>query len=189
MSSEKKENIGNHYVDNKKFYTELVKYKTLCEKAEEKNLEKPQVPRYIAECFLQIATHLATKNRFRNYIFLDDMIFDGVENCIRYVSTFNPDLSNNPFAYFTKAIYYAFLRRIEKEKKYLYTKYKAIDNSEVFHLLHDAPVHATSEVQHDIGYSESARDNMNQFVQDYETKQAKDKEKKKEKEKKKNAEE
>jgi hypothetical protein len=179
--AQKKKKV-THYVDNVKFYTALIQYKALCEKAEKKNQEKPQVPEYIAVCFMDIAKHLATKPQFRNYGFIDDMIYDGVENCIRYVSTFNPDTSNNPFAYFTKAIWYAFLRRIEKEKKWLYTKYKAINNSEVFSLLHEKSEQTDIDITHDIGYSESARDNMNQFIFDYETKQESNKKKKKEKE-------
>ena len=170
-----------HYVDNAKLYTALIHYKTLCEKAEKKNKQKPQVPDYIAKCFMDIAVNLATKSQFRNYIFVEDMIYDGIENCIKYISSFNPDMSNKPFAYFTKAIYYAFLRRIEKEKKYLYTKYKVIDNSEIFHQLHVNPSHGGIDIAHDIGYSESARSNMNQFVSDYETKQEDKKEKKRQK--------
>ena len=60
------------------------------------------------------------------------MISDGVENCLQYIDNFNPDKSKNPFAYFTQIIYFAFLRRIQKEKKYLYTKYKASENTNLF---------------------------------------------------------
>ena len=54
------------------------------------------------------------------------MISDGVENCLQYLDNFNPTKSNNPFAYFTQIIYYAFVRRIQKEKKQVKVKQKMI---------------------------------------------------------------
>ena len=115
-----------HYVNNADFLAAIVEMKRKVKEAEEAGLPKPQVSNYIGECILKIATHLSYKPNFINYSYRDDMILDGVENCIQYIDNFNPDKSNNPFAYFTQIIYYAFLRRIAKEKKQTYIKGKLI---------------------------------------------------------------
>ena len=104
-----------HYVDNKKFLAALVKYRDQKEINEIQGKPKPRVDNYIGDCFLKIATHLSYRPNFINYMYKDDMICDGVENCIQYIDNFDPKKSNNPFAYFTQIIYYAFLRRIQKE--------------------------------------------------------------------------
>ena len=83
---------------------------------------------YIGECILKIANNLSHKPNFSNYTYKDDMILDGIENCILYIHNFDPEKSNNPFAYFTQIIFYAFLRRIGKEKKQAYVKNKLIQN-------------------------------------------------------------
>ena len=87
--------------------------------AEEKGDPKPQVSEYIGECFVKIANHLAYKSNFVNYTFREEMILDGIENCITYIDNFNPEKSKNPFAYFTQITYYAFLRRIQKKRNNL----------------------------------------------------------------------
>ena len=79
--------------------------------------------------FLKIATHLSYKPNFVNYMFRDDMISDGIENCVQYIHNFDPAKSKNPFAYFTQIIHYAFLRRIQKEKKQLDIKNKIIEKT------------------------------------------------------------
>jgi hypothetical protein len=117
-----------HYVNNKDFLDAIIKMKEQAKEAEEKGLPKPIVSNYIGECILKIATHLSYKPNFINYSYRDDMILDGVENCIQYIDNFNPDKSSNPFAYFTQIIYYAFLRRIAKEKKQSYIKGKLIQD-------------------------------------------------------------
>ena len=98
-------------------------------KAEELGLPRPMISNYIGECFLKMANHLAFKPNFVNYMFKDDMVCDGIENCVQCVTNFNPEKSTNPFAYFTQVIYYAFLRRIQKEKKQLEIKTKIIERS------------------------------------------------------------
>ena len=132
-----------HYVNNKEFLESLIEYRERVRNAARKenpdftddeirkwkSPNKPQVSRYIGECFLKMATHLSYKTNFINYIFVDEMISDGIENCITCVSNFDPDKSNNPFAYFTQVIYYAFLRRIEKEKKQLEIKNKILEKT------------------------------------------------------------
>ena len=118
---------SEHYVDNKVFLQAMIEYKDKCEKAEKRKRKKPPVTNYIGECFLKIANHLSYRPNFINYTFRDDMISDGIENCLQYLKNFNPDKSNNPFAYFTQIIYYAFIRRIQKEKKQTNIKYKMIE--------------------------------------------------------------
>ena len=115
-----------HYVNNKEFLAAMVEYKEKCNKAEERGRKKPPVTNYIGECFLKIANHLSYRPNFINYTFRDDMISDGIENCLQYLGNFNPEKSNNPFAYFTQIIYYAFVRRIQKEKKQTTIKHKLI---------------------------------------------------------------
>ena len=120
---------GRHYVDNKKFLEAMVEWKTKCEKAEDTGEESPPITNYIGECFLKIATHLSYRPNFINYTYRDEMISDGIENCLQYVANFNPEKSKNPFAYFTQIIYYAFLRRIAKEKKQSHVKNKSIEKN------------------------------------------------------------
>lgn len=118
-----------HYVDNKKFLQEMIKYKEICANAEKKGRRQPPITNYMGECFLKIANHLSYRPNFINYTYKDDMISDGIENCLQYVANFNPEKSNNPFAYFTQIIYYAFIRRIQKEKKQTEIKQRLIMKS------------------------------------------------------------
>ena len=120
---------SEHYVNNKDFLAALEQYAIDVARAKEKGNPKPQIPRYIGECFLKIANHLSYKPNFVNYMFKDDMICDGIENCVRYIHNFNPEKSKNPFAYFTQIIYYAFLRRIQQEKKQLEIKNKILEKT------------------------------------------------------------
>ena len=124
-----------HYVDNKKFLEAMIEYRDRCEKAKNRNRKKPEVTNYIGECFLKIANHLSYRPNFINYTFRDDMISDGIENCLQYMDNFNPDKSKNPFAYFTQIIYYAFIRRIQKEKKQIQIKSKLIANTGVENMM------------------------------------------------------
>ena len=118
-----------HYVNNKEYIAAIIDYKDKVEIAKLKGLKKPAVGEYIGSCFLKIAQHLSYKPNFVNYMFKDDMIGDGIENCITYIDNFDPNKSRNPFAYFTQIIYYAFLRRIQKEKKQVDIKTKIIEKS------------------------------------------------------------
>ena len=121
---------SEHYVNNKEFLNALENYFAEVKRAKLNDQPKPQIPRYIGECFLKIANHLSYRPNFINYTFRDDMISDGIENCLQYLDNFNPAKSNNPFAYFTQIIYYAFVRRIQKEKKQTTIKHKLImDNN------------------------------------------------------------
>ncbi len=120
---------SEHYVNNKEFLTAIIAYKDMIALAEARGEAKPVIPRYIGECFLKIANHLSFKPNFVNYMFKDDMVCDGIENCVQYINNFNPEKSKNPFAYFTQIIHYAFLRRIQKEKKQLEIKSKILERS------------------------------------------------------------
>lgn len=106
----------------------MTKYRQAVRKAKRQGQPKPQIPRYVAECFMKIAENLSHKPNFLSYTFRDEMVADAIENCVMYVDNFDPSKSSNPFAYFTQIVYYAFLRRIQKEKKQLYVKYKATEN-------------------------------------------------------------
>lgn len=135
---------SEHYVNNKEFLAALTKYREDVEISfirkygREPTREdrskgwdtKSQIPRYIGECFLKIANHLSFKPNFVNYMFKEDMISDGIENCVQYIHNFDPEKSQNPFAYFTQIIHYAFLRRIQKEKRQLEIKNKILERSE-----------------------------------------------------------
>ena len=116
-----------HYVNNKEFLAAMVEYTKNVNRAKRNKQPKPPVTDYIGSCFLKIANHLSYRPNFINYTFRDDMISDGIENCLQYLDNFNPRKSNNPFAYFTQIIYYAFIRRIQKEKKQTNIKYKMIE--------------------------------------------------------------
>ena len=120
---------SEHYVNNKEFLAALIKYQEDIEIAKLQDKSKPQIPRYIGECFLKIANHLSFKPNFVNYMFKEDMISDGIENCVQYIHNFNPEKSQNPFAYFTQIIHYAFLRRIQREKRQLEIKNKILEKS------------------------------------------------------------
>jgi len=127
--------MATHYVDNKQLYACIIEYREKVLDAREKGLPRPIIPNYIGECILMIARRLSTKPNFVNYSYREEMISDGVENCICYIDNFDPLKSTNPFAYFTQIIYYAFLRRILKEKKQLYIKHKSFENSMIMNEL------------------------------------------------------
>jgi len=120
---------SEHYVNNKEFLAALIKYREDIDIARLQDKPKPPIPRYIGECFLKIANHLSFKPNFVNYMFKEDMISDGIENCVQYIHNFNPEKSQNPFAYFTQIIHYAFLRRIQREKRQLEIKNKILEKS------------------------------------------------------------
>ena len=121
---------GAHYVDNKKFHQAMIDWKEKCKDAEEAGDEVPQITDYIGSCFLKIANGLSYRPNFINYTYRQEMISDGIENCLQYIHNFNPDKSKNPFAYFTQIIYYAFIRRIQKEKKQTHVKHRMIEKQE-----------------------------------------------------------
>jgi hypothetical protein len=136
IGKERNTMASTHYVNNADFLQEMIIYKKMVKSAEAENKERPRVPEYIGTCMFKIATHLARKPNFANYTFKEDMISDGIENCLLYIDNFDPEKYSNPFAYFTQIIYYAFLRRIQKEKKHMYIRYKSMQN-EIINVLVD----------------------------------------------------
>jgi hypothetical protein len=159
-----------HYINNDDFLKALIEYKTLCEECKSLNKPEPAIPNYIGECFLKIADNLSRLHKFVSYSFKDEMISDGVENCLMYFRNFDPNKSKNPFAYFTQIIYYAFIRRITKEKKQMYIKYKA---TEQFGIFDEQEMFEDSD-----GNMKQFElyDNISEFIQNYE--ESKDKKKK-----------
>ena len=120
-----------HYVDNKKFLAAIIERKELMGEAEAAGDGPPQITNYLGECILKIANHLSYRPNFINYTYREEMISDGIENCLQYIDRFDPAKSSNPFAYFTQIIYYAFVRRITKEKKQQMIKEKLLKQSNI----------------------------------------------------------
>ncbi len=150
------------YINNETFLQALVAYRSAVQKAQKNKQERPQLPDEIGLYFLMIADHLSRKPNFVAYTFREEMIGDSVENCLQYVDNFDPHRSSNPFSYFTQIIYFAFLRRIAKEKKQLYIKYKA---TEQFSTLNDNMLHDTDDMGNP---NMPLYDNILEFIQNYE---------------------
>jgi len=139
---------AEHYVNNKDFLDALVEYRDNVAIAAAKDLPKPRITNYIGSCFLKIATHLSYKSNFVNYMYREDMISDGIENCVQYIHNFDPAKSKNPFAYFTQISYFAFLRRIQREKRQLDIKTKIVEKSG-FEALMTSDANLTNEYRND----------------------------------------
>ena len=171
-----------HYVDNKKFYQEIVKYREACEIARQEGKQEPRLPNYIGECIYKIATKLSYKPCFMNYSFRDEMIDDGIENCIMYFKDFDINKTQNPFAYFTQIIYYAFLRRISKEERNRYTTYKYFQET----MINPGIAEVGFDDGIDFGGGENnlipkkMYDNITDFMEKFERKEAEKKQKRKE---------
>lgn len=112
-----------HYVNNGDLYRAMVDYRQ-----KYKQDESTKISDYIGVCIMQICTRLSSKPNFSGYSYKDEMVSDGIENCLAAVKSFNPDKSKNPFAYFTQIAWNAFIRRITKEKKEVYIKHKNMVN-------------------------------------------------------------
>jgi len=170
---------SNYYVDNKKLYQEMVEYRKLFNefKASESSIDKPQVPQYVGKCILMIANRLSLKPNFINYSYREEMISDGIENCITYIDNFDPNRTNNPFAYFTQIIYFAFLRRIQKEKKQLYIKHKSLENSLILNTLSET--NDFDDGDFETPTYDFDNQNMNDFIRNFEDNLEKKKKKRK----------
>ena len=160
-----------NYVNNADLLAALIAYQKDCREAEDAGEERPRVPDYIGTCIYQIATRLATKPNFSGYSYKEDMISDGIENCLLYINNFNPEKSQNPFAYFTQIIWYAFLRRIQKEKKQMYIRFKSSQN-----MIAAGETYTGEDLNLQLN---TTADYMNDFINDFEDKLRRDKEKKK----------
>ena len=152
-----------NYINNKDLFDSLVEYKKKCQEAEDSGEERPIVPNYIGKAIFQIANRLATKPNFSGYSFKEDMIMDGIENCLQYMHNFDPEKTQNPFAYFTQIIWYAFLRRIAKEKKQMYVKYKSSHEMISMGGTYDGGDEVIMNLN-------ASADYINDFIEDYESK-------------------
>mgnify|MGYP006279491645 CR=1 FL=1 len=137
----------NHYVNNKDLYQAMIDFKTKTDLCRTNGDPLPQVPNYVGICFLMICNKLSTKPNFVNYSYRDEMIADGIENCVAAAHSFDPDKSNNPFAYFTQIAWNAFIRRIAKEKKQAYVKHKNFEHSNLIGALSEESI-ATGQPIH-----------------------------------------
>jgi hypothetical protein len=157
--------MSRHYINNKTLYEELCKYKERVEQARREGKELPRIPEYIGECFYKIATRLSTKYRFVNYTYRDEMISDAIENCVMVVNNFDPTKSNNPFAYFTQIIRNAFFRRIMKEKKQTYVKYRSMQKMTI-----EGGLSFQQELEDmkTVENSYLTMEHVNEFIKDYE---------------------
>ena len=122
----------HHYVNNKEFSQAVVDYVNLVNEARGEDKDEPIVTEYIGSCFLKIAEGLSHKPNFFSYTYREEMVMDAVENCIKAIMNYDVDKATrtglpNAFAYFTQISYYAFLRRIAKEKKQQDIKERYID--------------------------------------------------------------
>jgi hypothetical protein len=163
----------SHYVDNKKLLAELTQYRKDVQEAKHNQMKKPRLSNYVGECILLIANKLSNRPNFINYPFKEEMISDGIENCLMYIDNFDPGKSSNPFAYITQIIYFAFIRRITKEKKHLYTKHKLIERS----MIHNE-LATQSEYNEQVDQTFFENEHMNDFVRAFEETAIKKKKKK-----------
>lgn len=108
---------SKHYINNRDFFTSLEKFLTECKEAEKNGVQLPRIPDYIGKAFMLLCQRISTRGNFAMYSYKDEMIGDGIENCVMQVRSFNPAKSQNPFAYFSTIISNAFVRRIKKEKR------------------------------------------------------------------------
>ena len=161
--SEIKPKKTKQYVNNLDFLKALIDYKEASKQAKKNKTAPPAIPNYIGECFMKIAEGLSHKPNFINYTYRDEMMADGIENCLMYFDNFDPTKSKNPFAYFTQIIYYAFLRRIQKEKKQTYVKYKATEQMGILDEMEMLELEDGSSMQFQL------YDNIAEFIETYET--------------------
>lgn len=165
--------MKKHYVNNEEFYKALKKYKASVNRAKREKKEQPKIPEYIGTCILHIATRFSTKKNFILYPYREEMIMDAVENCITYLLNFDPKKYKNPFAYFTQIVYYAFLRRIEKEHKHSYIQHKVMEDE-----ILAARVAGHGEHGGDWPYPQDATNqSVSEFVSNFESKLTKKKNK------------
>jgi len=165
-----------NYVDNKKFYETIVEHRKRVDEYLQKGLEPPRLPEYIGECIWKIANKLSNKPCFINYSYRDEMVSDGIENCIMYFKDFDPNKTQNPFAYFTQIIYYAFLRRINKEEKNRYIIYKNFQET-IINNGHNAFL---TDMEDNHIVPSQMYDNINSFMGRFEEKEEVKKQKRKE---------
>ena len=170
----------NHYVNNEDFLQAMIDFRETCEIAKNEGRPRPVIPEYIAKCIMMIAEKLSRKPNFYSYTFREDMVGDAIKNCILYIDNFDPSISRNPFAYFTQIIYFAFIQRIQKERKQLYVKYKS---TEMLSVLGDYEQYEMTDMDGEgDGRQFELYENISEFIDNYEVKNNIKKTKKKRKE-------
>ena len=122
----KPSNPSTYYVDKAEFQAAMVIRREIVDKVKAEGKDKPPISAYVAKCIFDIATRLSYSPNFIGYSYRDEMISDGIENCLRYVDNYDCINYQNPFAYFTQVNWYAFIRRIRREKKQSALKAKLI---------------------------------------------------------------
>lgn len=162
-----------HYVNNQDLLKCIIQYKKDCRKAKREGASKPKIPDYVGKCLMLIPENLSHKYNFAQYSFRDEMVSDAIENCVMYFDNFDPKRSKSPFSYFTQISYYAFIRRIHKEKKQLYVKYKS---TEQFVILDEMDQFDSEDGS--MRQSENIYENISDFIDTYEKARAKKKIKK-----------
>lgn len=169
MARKKKRN----YINNEDFCAAMTEYREKCIEAKKNEKEKPVLSNYIGECFYQIANGLSHKPNFIGYSYRDEMVADGIENAVHCAFNFDPEKSKNPFSYFTQVIYFAFLRRIDKEKKQMYIKHKVLENSFITDTI---MVRKEGDTAGSADYVDLNNEYMSHFVDDYEERMRKKRE-------------
>ena len=166
-----------NYVDNVRLYEDMVKFIAAYRIAEKNKTAKPRIPEYVGECILKIAQRLSLRPNFIGYTYRDEMVGDGIENVLTYIHNYDPEKYNNPFAYFTKIIYFAFLRRMDKEKKQSYIKHKMLEQSSLMNLLADMPGGVDNDDNHQVSVMVNVDGRLNDLINKFEKKDIKSKKK------------
>ena len=157
------------YVNKEDFHRALVDFKEKEKEHKEKNLPPPAINNYLGDCWMKIAEGLSHNYRFINYTYREEMIGDGIENCLRYFRNYDPVKYKNPFGYFTQIIYFAFVRRIEDEKDALYVKYKSTQQMGILDEMELLELEDGTTKQFEL------YENIAEFIEKYETAKAKKK--------------
>lgn len=159
---------SNHYVDNAEFTRAVTEYAEEIKRAKSEDRETPQVPKYVAECFVAISEGIASRPNFSGYTYRDEMVWDAVESCLKAVPNFDPSVptkSGNPnaFGLFSKIVWWAFLRRIAKEKKQQSIKMKYIADASVDLLTLVSPDASPAETTAVVNYINTLKSRVDQM--------------------------
>lgn len=161
--------VVKHYCSNKELYSEMCHYKAQYEQFKRNEITKePRMSDAIGLAIIQICTNLAVRANFSGYTYKDEMIADAIENCVFAAKSFDPDKTNNPFAYFTMVAWNAFIRRISKEKRQTYIKHKNFEAS-----------HLKFELEGELSTGSIGNEYSHDVIRQFEDKLAADKIKKK----------
>ncbi len=167
--SKKKKRVVN-YINNKALYEHMIEYRASVLKAIDDGKPRPPPTKYIAECAMKIVDGLASKKNFKNYSFIEEMKGDALENVMMYIHNFDPEKSKLPFAYITRIVEFAFIRRINTERHQQYITHKSAMN----HVLADQ-----LSPNLILGGNHELYDNLQEFISDYEAKRNLNRDKKK----------